>query len=122
MLIEDDSDRGEIEVIENEVLDKVPIDARFELPGVMNKSAEEEIVIDKEHLKCENENIENEVEVPRIMINSVEDEAVLKEDNVSKNEDNEIERMVEGKIEWVSEILKSELSSQIKRRVVKQRR
>ena len=65
MLIEDVSERGENEVIENEVLDEVPID---------------------------------------------EDETVLKEEYVSKSEDNEIKGMVKGNIEWVSEILKSELS------------
>ena len=58
MLIEDDSDKGENEVIENEVLDKVPIDAEVEMPIVMNKSAEEENILDEEQLKCENDNIE----------------------------------------------------------------
>ena len=68
-------------------------------------------------MKCETKNIENEVpdevlideeiEVPRVMNGSAEDEAVLKEEYLSKSEGNEIERMVKGNKEWVSEILKS---------------
>ena len=67
MLIEDDSERGENEVIENKVLDKVSINAR--------------------------------VEVPRVRNESTEDEVVLKEEYLSKNEGNEIERMVKRNIE-----------------------
>ena len=60
MLIEDDSERGENEVIENEVIDETPInevvsiDIGFEIPKIMNESAEEEVVIGKEHYKGKN--------------------------------------------------------------------
>ena len=67
MLI-NDSERGENEVIENEVMDEMPIneevsiDVGSEVPKIMNERAEEEIVIEKEHLKGKNETIEDEAQ------------------------------------------------------------
>ena len=113
MLIEDDSKRGENEVIENEVIDEIPIDeevsidAGFEVPRVMNKSAKEEIVpevpklemlIEDDSERGENEVIENEVideapideevsidagfELPKIMNESAEEEIVIEKDHL----------------------------------------
>ena len=74
---------------ETPINEEVSIDVGFEVPKIMNKSAEEEIVIEKEHLKGKNETIDNE---------TIEDETKDKM-SYSRNRENLLEEVNNRKIE-----------------------